>query len=326
MGLVAFKKCQVAVEATHGDATTPDKMLVGSMGYNSEVTFNAPTEDTGLLSEVTRRTKIDERTALSYEGSATFEQLMLWLGCAFKGAVTPTDVGDGAYEWLYDPNLTAVNDPETLHLKAGDDVEQYSIPYCVLQNIEISLALGDVAKLKADLIGRPMSTTSFETIALPTVEDIVAAKMTLDIDATWAGLGDTAVTAMLTSGAMRFKTGLVPVKYADGTQYFSDVAENKRSMELDLTYLHSTTAVTEWGYLAAGTKRFIRLEVLGSLIGGSNYNLLRIDVCGTYESWSKPADKDGETITTIKLKSQYDVTSGKEYNVMVRNSKATYAA
>ena len=326
MGLVAFKKCQVAIEATHGDATTCDKMLVGSMGYNSEVTFNAPEEDTGLLSKVTRRTKIDEKTSLSYEGSATFEQLMLWLGCAFKGGVTPTDVGDGAYEWLYNPNLTAVNDPETFHLIAGDDVEQYSIPYCVLQNIEISMALGDVAKLRADMIGRPMSATSFETITLPTVEDIVAAKMTLDIDATWAGLGDTAVTAMLTSAAMRFPTGLVPVKYADGTQYFSDVAENKRSMELDLTYLHSTTAVTEWGYLAAGTRRFIRLEVLGSLIGGSNYNLLRIDVCGTYESWSKPGDKDGETVTTIKLTSEYDPTSTKEYNVMVRNSKGTYAA
>ena len=326
MGLDAFKKCQVAIEATHGDATTCDKMLVGKVGYNSEVTFNAPNEDTGLLSEVTRRTKIDESTSVAYEGTATFEQLMLWLGCAFKGAVTPTDVGDGAYEWLYDPNLTAVNDPETMHLIAGDDVEQYSIPYCVLQDIEISLALGDVAKLRANLIGRPMSTSTFETIALPTVEDIVAAKVSIDINDSWATLGDTAFTAMLIAAAMRFNTGLKPVKYADATSYFSAFAENKRSMELDLTYLHSTDAVTEWGYLAAGTPRFIRLEILGSLIGGSNYNLLRIDVCGTYETWSKPADKDGETVTTIKLKSQYDGTSGKEYNVMVRNDKATYAA
>ena len=326
MGLYAFKKCQVAIEAAHGDAATPDKMLVGSMGYNSEVTFNAPTEDTGLLSEITRRTKIDESTSLAYEGSATFEQAMLWFGCAFKGAVTPTDVGDGAYEWLYDPSLTAVNDPETMSLIAGDDVEQYAIAYCILQDIEIAIALKDVAKIRANLIGRPMATSTFETIALPTVEDIVAAKVSIDINDTWAALGDTAYTAMLIAASMRFPTGLKPVKYADGTSYFSAFAENKRSMELDLTYLHTTDAVTEWGYLAAGTKRFIRLEILGSVIGGTNYNLLRIDVCGTYETWSKPADKDGETITTIKLKSQYDVTSGKEYNVMVRNDKGTYAA
>ena len=323
MGLVAFKKCQFVVEVAHGDATTPDKILVGSMGYNSEIIFNTPDEDTGLLSLVTRRTKIDERTTLSYEGSATFEQLMWWLAAAIKGGVTPTDVGDGAHEWLYTPNLTAVNDPDTFSIIVGDDVEQYAIAYCIVTSLEISMAMGDVVKIRAEIVGRPMSATAFETIVLPVVEDIVAHKASLDIDTTWAGLGVTPYTALLTSAAIRLSTGLVPVKYADGTAYFSAFAENKRSLEVEMTYLHSADAVTQWGLMAAGTRRFFRIEVLGSLIGGALYNLYRCDFCGTYQTWSKPSDRDGEVVMTTKVISEYDPTSTKEFSMMVRNDQGS---
>lgn len=331
MSSVAFRKIQIGLETTSGTAVAADKKLTGTLTMTPDITRHRPTEDRGSLAEFRRAVETSQRTALRYQGDATFQQLVDLLLMGVKGGVTPTQPGTGDAElWTFTPNLTSSNGQNAYTIEYGDDTQAWEAAFCMASSLELSFAMNGVVGLSADLFARFASKTSFTgALSDPTVNEVVANKCKVWIDGAWANLGTTQKSNLVTRGVVRLPTGLTPVWKADGSLDFASVSEQRRHMEVELDMVVGSDFVTEYDAYAAangGTTRALRLQFDGPAFESPDDGLnhyLRIDLTGKYMTAPQLlAEGEGENLVRMVLASHED-SSGNEFEIEVQNDLAS---
>lgn len=323
VGYKGLRRVHFDIEDTPGTKPTIGKMMAGSMGFNPEVTWYEPDEDTGKMSRFTRRTKVGERTSLAFEGPVTFEQIVYFLACCVRGSVTPTNQEAGREKWEYYKRTAAASAPDTMSLEVGDSAQAWDIPYVFVTGMDITIAMNAPLMLSADMVGRPMTKLdTFTVLAPPTVQDVPSSVGILHIDDTWGERGNTAKSSFLVSGVIRVP-GPVPVDYADGILSYGGYSEPKSNLELDLTFVLNTDAITEYDAFHADTPRVIALTFKGPALG-ADYYYFRLYAYGKWQSWDKLAEHEGLDVVTAKFVSEYDPVSTEEYYFGVVNALAAY--
>jgi hypothetical protein len=317
MALEAFRLVQVGKESSRGTAVAADKRLVGTLTMTPEHTFQYPVDERKSLAEYKRVRETARRTSMRYEGDATYQQIVDFLGMTLKGGVSGSQVGSTiAYLWTYTPNLAAVNTQDSYTVEYGDNSQNWEADFVVCESMELSIGLGETVQLRADLLGRQATTSTATTIADPDVVEIVANHAQIWIDPAWASLGSTAQASLLTGATIRLPSGLTPVKYADGSLDWSTVVENRRHFELDLEFAMGSVAKTEWDAYVAGTLRAIRIKLTGGMIVGSTPYYLQIDMIGRYTSPPEFfGSRDGLDIYRVTFASMTDGTNELEVKV-----------
>lgn len=319
-GIKAFRKAQYGIEGTRGVKATINHIAQGTMSFNPEVKVFEPDDDLYRLSRYNRRTIVEQSTPVSWEGPLTFEQAIALLAMALKGGVTAV-AGVEGFKWMYTPSLTAVNAPNSISIEAGDNAQVFTILYVMCKSLELNFAMNDVWKFRADMVGRPMAAGGSFTVLTPdTVYDMLGSKTNLYLNPSWATLGNTVVSSTLVSGSIKLNTGFVPVTHGGSNLYFSSFSETKRNLEVDLTCIFNSSMVSEYASFIAGTPRFIRVETLGPVIVTTTPRRLSVDLCGVIQSWDKIGERDGEDVVNLKIVSQYDQTSGYEFQAEAANA------
>lgn len=325
MGLEAFRRIQTGLEATRGTLVAADKKLYGSLTMTPEITYHRPMDERNSLAEFRRSVATAQRTTLRYEGDATYDQIVDFLSMALKGAITPTGpvvMSEADRLWTFTPNLTSKNVQDSFTFEYGDDTQEFECGFVVCENLELSIALGEVLGLRADLFGKLAAKATFTgSISEVAVTEIVANDVEIWIDGTYANLGTTLKATLLTGGSIRIATGLVPVKYADGSLDMSTVMEQRRHLEMDLDLAIGTDGITEYDAYIANTDRAIRIKFTGAAIVGSASQVyaLTIDAFGRYTSAPELfGTRDGENIMRLSFSSHED-GSGNEMSVTVMN-------
>lgn len=326
MATAAFRKIQWSKETSRGSPVACDNSLLGGTLRLTPVPewFTPDDEERGSLAQHYTQELVGQRATLRYEGAADFEQLIAFLAMTLKGGVTPSTPGGGVNtrDWAFAPALTSLNAQDSFTFQYGDAQQAYQVAFGLVQQLELNFALNAPVGLTADMFARYPTKVSFTgSPVLPTPERIVAAKTKLFIDTTWAGLGGTQKSSLLMGGRVRLPSGLTPVKYGDGSLDWSSVAENKRAAEVELIFVHDADGVVAYDDFAAATQKFIRLEVLGSLIEGSLYKRLQIDLALRYVSLDTLVDaQDGKSVVRLTA-STFPDSSGNEISVAVRNTQ-----
>lgn len=322
-GYKAFRKTQFNIEGTPGTKPTINKILLGSMSYNPEITWHEPDDETGKASLITRRTKVGERTSLSYEGAVTFEQIVYFLGCCVRGSVTPANQEAGRERWTYEKNITAPSAPDTMSLEVGDSAQQWDIPYVFVTGMEIAIAMNEPLMLRADLVGRPMTKLdAFTVLQPPTVQDVPSSLAVIHIDDTWGERGNTAISSLLIGGTIRVP-GVVPINYGDGSLSYGGYSEPKTNIEMDLTLVLNSNSITEYDALHAADLRCMALTFTGPTLVSDVY-YFRLYCMGKWRSWDKIAEHEGLDVVTAQFVTEYDPTGGKEYYFDVTNALDAY--
>jgi len=256
---------------------------------------------------------------------------LYWVRLKVSSALSATVDIDGielsaaVYTWTFTPSLIAASSPDAYTIEYGDNVQAYESEYCMVSSIEISGAPDEALKVTADMFGRQMTACTFTSdLTFPTVESVLFNKGKLYIDSAWASLGSTQKSATLVDFTLRIDTGIVPLKAADGTLYFSIVAEKVRGVELDMTlHWNDTVSLTERAAWAAQTKRALRLEFEGTTLENSDVKKLTIDLWGAYTDWETLTEKDGASVVAVKFASMGDVTNDHEFSVAIVNGAST---
>lgn len=326
-GIRAFRKIQIGKEATRGTAVPATAKLMGELTMKETLSLHRPELDVGRFSRINTSEVAGRIAELSFKGGATFEQILYFLLMGVKGNITPTQPdGESTYLWTFSPNLEASNVPDSFTVEYGDNVKAYESEYALASNLEISGAVDEALQLAADMFARQMTEATF-TPALtdPSVESVLMNKGKLYIDDAGTGIGTTEKSSTLIAFTWRLPTGLVAKKYADGELYFSSFGEQKRGIELELTFAFNSNASAERANFVSQTKRFIRLEFTGSEIETSYNKKLTLDMCCLYnpDGWNTLEERDGEDIVAVTLSSVYDATWQKEFEVAVQNALAT---
>lgn len=329
-GLRALRRIQLAKEVTPGQqVATATARLIGTLGMKNDQKYYRPDDlETGKLSSYERSFIVGEQATLPFASDANYEQLGYLLGMSVIGGIVGGSPTDGQYTRTYIPNLTAANAPDTYTIQYGDDVQAFISGFCYSPDLEISGVLDDAVKVKANIIGQNVRTGTFTALSNPTaLTPVIMGTCLLYINDTWAHMlaNTSLVPATLVDFTYKITPGIMPVKYADGQIYFSDRAEKKRHVELNVTFaFNSGTAGLFANYIASPqTAKFIRLEFTGPLVGTTHHDTLDLDGCFIIDDYDTLTEREGQDIVKMKMVSQYDITATAEWEVILRNGIAT---
>lgn len=326
-GITALERIQLGLESTPGTAVAATARLIGKLDVTDEQKLWRPNDyATGRLAEFEKSYPTGIDTHMDFESDGNFQQINYLLGMALIGGIAPTNPGSGQYLWTWLPLYTASNTPNTYTIEYGQDVQAWKAAFCLCEEIEISGSVDGVWTVKAKLFGRTLATATFTgSLSNPTtLEPGIFNTSTLYVDNSWANMGNTAVPATVVDFTWKFKTGFKPMKYANTVLYFSDIAQAKRSVELDMT-LALTSGVA--GYFAdyrAQTYKYVRLECIGSALA-SGFNKIQLDQAGPLIRYGDPlfGHREGQDTVKVKLSSQWDTTGAKDMRVLVTNALAS---
>ena len=164
-------------------------------------------------------------------------------------------------------------------------------------------------------------------LALPTaLETVKMATGRLYAADTWADIagitrgnsasGATAISSRLDATIVDFNyrimTGLTPLKFLDARLDFSEVAQAKRHVELEMTVGFHNTVATTWFNTNFRTQA---ARVLGLHFNGIGNRELRLQMSGFLTEYSEITEREGQDIVKVKWVSSYDQTSGRDMRV-----------
>jgi hypothetical protein len=284
-----------------------------------------PEEWRGSLAKASRGYTKSQLWQDKVQGDATFQDLIILLGMAVKGAVAPTTPAVGpaptARLWTYAPTLTAVNTPDTYTVEFGDEAQAYEAEYVFATSLELAGAMNEPVKVSADITGRRLSTSTFTpALADRTVESALAQKTVLSLDDAGGVIGTTAVSGTVFGWKWTLPEHFVPKRQMDGQLYFSSVTEKRMQPKLELTCEFNSTFAAVRAKYAADTAQLARLDVLGSLIAATEFRRLRIDGAYRITEIDKLDESDGTTVVGMTLLGEYDATFAKLFELSVENT------
>jgi len=265
MGLKALRKIQIGEEAQKGTAVPTTAALAGVLTMKSSPTIHRPIEERGQLAEFSRSVKVANLAELTFEGDATFEQILYLLHMGVLGNSAPVGAGDAKY-WTFTPSMAAAGVFDSFTIEYGDDIEQWETEFCLASEIEISGAMNEPMKMRGNIFGRKMTVCAFTNVGNPpTVEDILTQKARLYIDTETGKIGATEKASQLITFTYTIKTGLTPKRYADGSIDFSTYNETFKGVDLKMTFAFNANAEVERLLFDGETKRLIRIEATGGV-------------------------------------------------------------
>jgi len=327
-GVIPLSLFQVGVETTAGTgvATTrelyPDGTGYLDPGYQKSFHEGA---QRGTFSNITHATKMGEAPTIAYRSDSThgvtFDELVI-PGSFLLGA--QTGAGTGADKtWTFTPAQTS-HAFDTYTINAGDNTQAYEIDYCFATNFSLSAGFDDLTQLSMDLVGQGIAKASADAVAGNNSVKIPSALWTVKYSGSQAGLaGASALSNTLRSWSLDIDTGLRPRWYADGAYGFGQgVASENLGGTLQMTWDHTSDAVTQYDNYVADTVGFFRLKATGPSLGGSTYDA-QIDMAVLWEDMEPlGSESDGVTEMLMTGRLVYDATWQNSIVMTVVNSLA----
>lgn len=328
-GIKALRKIQLGVETTAGEAVAATALWRGMGTIEDTQVMTFVEEDIGLLSGTDRSYVPMLGASLSLTSTpATFEQLP-YIGEMGIKTATPTQDGAGSgYIYQYTEATTAVPTIATYTIEGGDNIAVEEMEYAYAESFTIEGNAGESVMMSAETRGRQVSTSAFTgAIAVPTVEEILASKGKLYIDAIDGTIGTTQITNSLLNFTLSWATGLVAVPTLDGDLFFSFVKKTSPEITLDLTFEHDSSSVAEKAIWRAETPQLIRLQFEGPAVetAGTSYTYktLNIDLAGKWDNFGALADQDGNDIVTGTFRARYNSTAAFFAELLIVNELTT---
>ena len=258
------------------------------------------------------------------EVEATFEQLPYLFEMGVS-AETPTQDGAGSdYIYNYLAPTTAKNTIKTYTFEGGDDIQAEEFDYGYASEIVLSGEGQGALMMAAAVRGRETTNTTFTGgLTLPSVEEILFNSGKLYIDDSGGTVGSTQVSDLLLGMNLTWNTGLQHWWAVDGSLDWNRLKQVDDEIILELTYEHTSDAVTEKGKYRSNDVRLMRLLFEGSDVAsaGTTYSkkTLIIDLSGTYEEWSNLDENEGNDIVTATLRVRQNDTDSLKADVTIVN-------
>jgi len=341
IGLKAFRKIQAGSEgATPGVAVDATEILYGTLStYESGEVLHQPEEDRNSLARHMADDEfVGKEAKIVWTGDLNHRHANWLLSMAIRGNVSPSHPDPtnepNAYLWTYAPTLTAANTPdiangiETYTFEYGDNLQAYEIEYCFATKLEISGAPNEPCKYSCDISGRQRSDADFTgSLTAQSVQLFPFNLTTFWVDDTGAAIGTHQKTGLLRAFTWSLDTMFRAFYTADGNLYFASVAEDRKSVELTLTYVRNTDADTERTAYENRTTKFLRIKLFGQTemdSEQSNVPYLVLDQAVRYRAWPTFGDQDGLATVQVKADAVYDSDYAKMFEAALFTDLSTW--
>ena len=336
---------QVGKESTAGTAVAATRRLLTKSGsYRQQQAMEMfEGQLSGVLSRsVTVPTITREGSQLEISTDLDFEQILLPLLSGVKGGVTPSTPAGEARLWVFAPSQTAPSmDSYTLEFVVDDGATKQNVeaPYGITTGFEITGGVDAVPQITWSMDARKSSDSTYTSgIALPTVSYASNLKWSVYCNDTWADMeGSAAKVAGQVYGFTWALSPLVmPQFYLDGRDNldFSTVEPQTRQVDLTMQVVYNTGASDfveeQMGKKDNSQKQFISLDLKGAVFQApatayDRFIKLRGSFIHAADSMEEiGGDRDGNSIVSMHLVSQYDPTEGGDIEIQVQNNVASF--
>ena len=346
VGVAKARLIQIGKESTRGDAVVATRrLLLNNAEYRiMEELEEFPDQMHGTLSRaVTVPVGIRNGTEFEITNNLDFEQVLLHLLSGLKGGVTPTTPGSGdARLWTFalgaaDPAPTTY----TVEFADRDFTDELGMesPYCFTTQFGITGGVEGIPELTASMVGRKAVTaTPTSSIALPAPKYAGNLRWSVYIDDSWANLGAAQKTGQIYGFSWTLSELLYPQYYLDGrtADDFSNYQFRPKLVDLTIDVAVDPasggliTDAKEPTDKRAGTKRFVRIEIVGDAFDAPDNGLNRlVRLDGSYthapdSMQNRGGDRDGTAITQIHLQNFYDAVQAEDLSVEVQNTLVSF--
>ena len=330
-GIKRLRKVQLGYEATPGTAVAATALWRGAgvIADDRETVF--VDEDIGKVNRM-GRTYVPRLggTVVFDSIAATFEQLPYILAAAIKGVTTGAADGAGTGKVYTFPFPTTCDlTVRTYTIEGGDNQNAEEMRHSFVESFTLSGNASEALMMSANWRGAQVNTSSFTTsIPIRDVEEILAGKGALYVDADTTSFGGTLVSKSIVSVTIEANSGLKPVYTQDGSLALTQTVRDGEAMDVTarITWLHDSTAATEVERYRSEAGRKVRLQWTGSALttaGTYTHKTLRVDLLGRWAGFDALSDQDGNDLRVATLRCAGD-TAGTDYAkfVVVNNLTA----
>lgn len=317
-GVRELRIFQIGRETTKGTGVAATYRMVGGMMLvKPDAQVRMPDPQIGVLIDHPTSDVITlQRTNIEIGGDLTYEQIILIANMALKGVTTPTGAGADK-TWTFNPIFTADNalNSYTLERRLHDGTTTWDeeVNYVLCEDFELSGNVGEIATYRANLFGRKLDRASTLTgaIAVPAVNYVSCADVKMYVDNTFGGLGTTQVTSLI-SWKVGCRGQYQPKQFQDGRANRDFATHSIKKIGYDLT------ATVEWDAVINGERvkaddrsiRYVRIEAVGAVLGGSNYKLT-VDMALRYADgmFDQEGERDNNDTVDLEFVDAYDSTN-----------------
>jgi hypothetical protein len=298
----------------------------------------------GVLSRsVTTPVITREHSQLEIATDLDFNQILFPLLSGVKGGVTPSTPGSGeARLWTFAPSQTAPSvDSYTLEMVIDDGTTKQEVeaPFGVTSSFEITGGVDALPQISYSLDARKSVDSTYTSgISLPTMTNAFASNLRWNVtmDDLWANIANTNISGQVYGFTWSQSAFVMPQYYlqARADLDFAGVEAQTRTTDVTILTTYNTGASdfaeTEMGKKDSGTKRFLELKLQGASMASPdaayNYTIaLRGSFVHADDSMEEiGADRDGNSILSMHLVSQYDSTGGIDVNYLVTNTLTSF--
>lgn len=314
-----FEGAQIGMESVPGGSVAATKRL-GALSIEPSIKANVKTFKAGGNKFATLASLGQEWMEASLKGQLTYNELIYPLTGLFNAVVSGSSLGNGAYKWNFGSSASSANSPKTMTIEQGSSVRAARFAYGLVTGMTITFNRNE-AGLSGDMIGQAIAD-NVSMSAGATMIDLVpvhAKEISVYMDDTAAGLGGTLLTRLL-SGSWGYTDAYAPLWTVNAAEAsFAAHVEKEPKLAMKLKMEADAQGMGLLTTMRNGAKKFIRIEAIGSLIGGSNYYKLTIDTCGLVSGIGKFEDADGVFAVEFDFDGAYDGTWTKSMDINVTN-------
>jgi hypothetical protein len=260
----------------------------------------------------------NEMVEASISGPINYTELVYLLSSLLT-ATTPEELGTGAYQWVFAPNVFSEDTVKTLTVETGSPVRAMRFTYGLVTALTFSFTREN-AELSGTMIGQRLED-DIQLTSSPTkikLVPVAPASVSVYMDDDPDDIGTTKLARVL-SAELEISDRFSPVWTLDAAQAsFATHVETVPTARLALTVEADDAGMGLLAAMREGAKKFVRVLATGPTIGTNNYKL-QFDLCGTVTEVGDFSDEDGVYAIEWTLSTAYDADWGKALEVTVVN-------
>lgn len=328
-GVEFGKKIQLGLESSSGTAVAATVIYRGLGNTDDKTPHDEVEENVGYLSGTGREVVSKYDVMFDFpEHVATFEQLGYHFSAGVENIVSGSANGGttNGYTYQYDFSTTAQNTLKSYTIEAGDNQQAEEMEYCQPEKISISGASGEPIKISSTWFGRQSVPTTFTSLSLTSVEELLFQKTKLYIDAIGGTVGTTQATNTFLGFGMEIDTGVRRVYTGEGNLYYTFTKIVRPKITTTVTFEHDATSVAQKAAWRAKTPQLLSIRTTGSALtgtGGTYSNKMFIfNTAANIKSVSPIGSQDGNDTLQIVFESHFNSTANLFAQLILCNTLA----
>lgn len=261
-----------------------------------------------------------------HEVLPTYEELGWYLGIAVKKIAAPTLSAVTVYTSTYS-TTTGSDDRVTATLEYLNDVQDYQIPGCVINKMELGHEEGGPFTQSQDWLGQQWleGTRTGALSPFSGLEEIDPTTAQIFIDNAGGTIGSTSTTVP-TSFKWTYDGRYVQDYGPDGNTYPGDVYSSE-GINIGVEMTAKFASKTEFAKAMSNSQRLVQVKYTGGVIAGSTGSVHKSLTFNVYGYWdTNPFTlADGRIMTTFGGSSVYDSGAALDGSVVLVNGVSAYA-